>query len=286
MTTETALAGAAAGPRSRVRLQLFLISLLILFLELACIRWFPAHVLFLTFFTNTVLLACFLGMSVGCLAASRPNNYLKATPALLALAVVAAHGVEKLMTMTKNAVIDVGHQASPQMVFFGTEAHNPDVARFAIPLEVLGGFFFLVIALAMVGPGQELGRALARVPNRVQAYTINILGSIVGIALFALISWCQMSPLVWFLPVVLILGYFLYQRPFTPETALRWVLLAFLLLGVSVRTGTQFAADGTSRQYLWSPYYRIDYDNPPSRNIGVNLIGHQQMVSRDDDKSP
>ena len=49
----------------------FLISLLILFLELACIRWFPAHVLYLTFFTNTVLLACFLGMSVGCLAASR-----------------------------------------------------------------------------------------------------------------------------------------------------------------------------------------------------------------------
>src|SRR5437016_2648863 len=95
---------------SRPRLDLFLISLLILFLELACIRWFPAHVLFLTFFTNTVLLACFLGMSLGCLAASRPRNYLKATPVLLALAVAAAHGVEKLMTVTGNTVIDVGHQ--------------------------------------------------------------------------------------------------------------------------------------------------------------------------------
>src|SRR5436189_4208166 len=94
-----------AASRSRAGTELFLISLLILFLELACIRWFPAHVLFLTFFTNTVLLACFLGMSVGCLAASRPRNYLKATPALLALAVVAAHGVERLMAMTKNAVI-------------------------------------------------------------------------------------------------------------------------------------------------------------------------------------
>jgi len=49
--------------------ELFLISLVILFLELACIRWFPAHVLYLTFFTNVVLLASFLGMSVGCLAA-------------------------------------------------------------------------------------------------------------------------------------------------------------------------------------------------------------------------
>ena len=52
----------------RPRFDLFLVSILILFLELACIRWFPAHVLFLSFFTNTVLLACFLGMSVGCLA--------------------------------------------------------------------------------------------------------------------------------------------------------------------------------------------------------------------------
>ena len=51
------------------RRDLFAISLLTLFLELACIRWFPSHVLFLTFFTNTVLLASMLGISVGCLAA-------------------------------------------------------------------------------------------------------------------------------------------------------------------------------------------------------------------------
>src|SRR6516225_8116744 len=79
---------------SRARLDLFLISVLILFLELACIRWFPAHVLFLTFFTNTVLLACFLGMSVGCLAARHRRNYLTWTPVLLVVALAAAHGTE------------------------------------------------------------------------------------------------------------------------------------------------------------------------------------------------
>src|SRR5208282_220986 len=85
---------AAPSPR-RATWELFLISVLILFLELACIRWFPAHVLFLTFFTNTVLLACFLGISLGCLAAGRARSYLAATPILLVLAVVAAHGVER-----------------------------------------------------------------------------------------------------------------------------------------------------------------------------------------------
>src|SRR5436190_20232254 len=78
----------------RARWDLFLISLVILFLELACIRWFPAHVLFLTFFTNTVLLACFLGMSVGCLAAGRKRDFLTHTPLLLAVALGAAYATE------------------------------------------------------------------------------------------------------------------------------------------------------------------------------------------------
>jgi len=49
----------------RDRVHLFAVSLLVLFLELAAIRWFPAQVLFLTFFTNTVLLACFLAARKG-----------------------------------------------------------------------------------------------------------------------------------------------------------------------------------------------------------------------------
>src|SRR5436305_14499661 len=50
-------------------LNLFLVGFLVLFLELASIRWFSANVVFLQFFTNVVLLASFLGMSCGCLAA-------------------------------------------------------------------------------------------------------------------------------------------------------------------------------------------------------------------------
>src|SRR5438445_491394 len=73
--------------------ELFLISLIILFLELAGIRWFPAHVLYLTFFTNVVLLACFLGMSVGCLAANQRRNYLTWTPVLLVVALAVALGL-------------------------------------------------------------------------------------------------------------------------------------------------------------------------------------------------
>ena len=64
-----AAAPAGTGRPWRACVELFLISFLILFFELACIRWFGSTVIFLTFFTNIVLMACFLGVSVGCLAA-------------------------------------------------------------------------------------------------------------------------------------------------------------------------------------------------------------------------
>ncbi len=284
----------AAAPPSPARAlgELFLVSVLILFLELACIRWFPAHVLFLTFFTNVVLLACFLGMSVGCLAARHRRNYLLWTPGLLLLALAAGHGIEAARGYLEQH-LDVGNQASPHMVYFGTEYHSHDVATFRIPIEVVGGFFFLVIALAMVGPGQELGRALDRVPNRVQAYTVNILGSVVGIVLFAAFSWLQLAPFWWFAPVVLGLGYFLIYRDRAAMRLWQWAPQVVLLLAIlplaGIHSGVYTFKDGDRErvfEFLWSPYYRIDYEHPPVRMISVNLIGHQQMRGRSDEDSP
>ncbi|MFL5243340.1 MAG: hypothetical protein ACJ8FY_14640 [Gemmataceae bacterium] len=272
----------------RTTCELFLVSFLILFLELACIRWFPAHVLYLTFFTNTVLLASFLGMSVGCLSAKRPTNFIAWTPMLLALGMFCAHGIEYVMNLQPEAAVQVGSQGSPQMVFFGTEEHKQDVAQFVIPIEVLGGFFFLIIALAMMGPGQELGRAFNRTPNRVQAYAVNILGSIVGIVLFSLCSWGQLTPFWWFLPIAAGLGYFALQKAKINDLVVRGGLLGLVLVAAAWHSGTLSLEYGDPRktEQLWSPYYRIDYNPPPRREIGVNLIAHQQMVSHEDTSYP
>src|SRR5262249_1202817 len=60
--------GALIGRKS---FQLFLTSFLALYAELLCIRWMPAHVRFLSYFTNFILLASFLGLGVGILSARR-----------------------------------------------------------------------------------------------------------------------------------------------------------------------------------------------------------------------
>jgi spermidine synthase len=257
----------------RHRIDLFLVSILVLFLELACIRWFPAHVLFLSFFTNTVLLASFLGMSVGCLAAARPQNYLRWTPLLLVLAFGVAHWVEWERVRT-GSIVDVGNQLSAQLVFFGVEYQSTDPARFVIPIEAVSGLLFVMIALAMTGPGQQLGRCLSRLSNRVEAYTVNIAGSIAGILLFTAGSRWQLGPAWWFGGVMLATAYFLL-----PERRLRSALVLAPVAVFLAWSSTPFTEQEPGLQETWSPYYRIDY-HPESRGISVNLIGQQSMVSR------
>ena len=54
----------------------------------------------------------------------------------------------------RGLAINVGGQGAAQEIFFGTESRNPDVAQFVIPLELIAGVFFLLIALMFVGLGQ------------------------------------------------------------------------------------------------------------------------------------
>jgi glucan phosphoethanolaminetransferase (alkaline phosphatase superfamily) len=166
-----------------IKRDLFLISLLFLFLERAFIRWLSAEVLFLTFFTNTILLACFLGLSLGCLAARHRRNYLVLTPVLVLVAVVAGSATESIQVSLQD-ILNVGkNDASPQMVYFGTEFHVHDIASFIVPIEAVAAVFFILVAAAMIGPGQVLGRRFAELKNPVEAYIVNVGGSPVGVLL-------------------------------------------------------------------------------------------------------
>ena len=57
-------------------MALFVSSFLVLFLETALIRWMPAYVRLLAYFSNFILLASFLGIGVGCLLATRRRNLI------------------------------------------------------------------------------------------------------------------------------------------------------------------------------------------------------------------
>src|SRR5690554_4503829 len=64
-----------------------LASFLVLFLEVALIRWLPAHVRLLSFFSNIILLGSFLGIGLGCLVADARRRMFRWFPLLLLLLV-------------------------------------------------------------------------------------------------------------------------------------------------------------------------------------------------------
>ncbi len=260
----------------RERFELFFVSALVLFLELACIRWFPAHILFLSYFTNAVLLACFLGMSVGCWSAGRSRDLIQSTPAVLCLSVTSAVLAEHFQSSDF-----FGHwvpeQGSAMRTFWGTAApayHGP-----AIPAELLNALVFLVVAAIMVGPGQELGRRLQRVPDRIAAYSLNILGSIGGLALFAAASWLELSPVWWFTAVALAIGYFLRSRAHGRALVVRGALLGITVVATAMTSVFWSPQVRFAREHFWSPYYRVDYE-PDRLGIWASLGSHQVMVAR------
>src|SRR5438309_2001617 len=76
-------AAAAAAPGRPERARLVFASFLMLFVELALIRWVTANNVYVTKATNFVLLASFLGIGIGFLNARARRDYLRWTPVVL-----------------------------------------------------------------------------------------------------------------------------------------------------------------------------------------------------------
>ncbi len=272
---EVAASSAIARDLSNTGMQarnLFIVGFLVLFLELACIRWFAAYVVFLQFFTNVALLASFLGMSCGCMAARQERDWLSLFPFIALAAVLIALAMFAAFHTWSGLVVDVGGQRSPQEVFFGTEYRDPDIARFVVPIEVIAALFFVLIALMFVGPGQVLGRAFDAYPNRVLGYTLNIGGSLAGIVGFSALAFLEAPAGVWFLIACAAVGYLQYQA----GSLDRLKVLALITLVVGLSIPTDWLRGQHARH--WSPYYLIDHD-VGAGYIGVNGVSHQWILS-------
>lgn len=239
--------------RRRDRWNLFLCSFTILFVELTCIRWIPAYIRYLGYFTNFVLLGSFLGIGLGILQARRRPDLHTFFPLTLAVLV----GIVATFKLQLNVT-------STQEVFF---------KDMAIKVQGTESFFLVPLIFALVTVlfallGQNLGRLLTVVHPPLTAYTLDVAGSIAGSALFALVSFLSAPPGVWFaLAAVAALA--------LPQRRGAWrIANAAILLGVILWVTL------LGRSSLWSPYYRIDLQrlrDGRSYAIFVNNIGHQIM---------
>src|SRR5439155_16297122 len=154
---------------TRDRLELFLASFLMLFVELVLIRWGGAYVVYLSYFANFILLGSFLGIGVGFLRAHKEPDLFRWAPVLLALFV----GLVMVFPVTIN-------RTGGDLVYFGIQEHG-------LPTWVMLPFIFLATAATMAAIAHGVAVRFARF-DALDAYRLDILGSIAGIATFSILA--------------------------------------------------------------------------------------------------
>jgi SAM-dependent methyltransferase len=243
--------------------MVFLASFLVLFLEVALIRWMPAYIRLLAYFSNFILLASFLGIGVGCLLAPSRRRLFVWFPLLQAVVIFAAYFFR----------LELAVQSTGSIYFTSGTAEKLVVVESTMLLPIV----FIIVAALFATLAQRMGREMAALPP-LRGYTINLLGSLAGVGLFAVISWLQLSPTWWFgigfaaaLPLLLAPepGAGVSRRPRSAFVAANVALLALTLVLVHVM----------ARGSLWSPYYKITVGQDGDETVvEVNNIFHQSMA--------
>ena len=223
-----------------------------LLLELALIRWLGSNVLHLSYFSNIVLLASFLGIGVGFLRAKkggkRPVFFLPVLAGLVAVVSLFPVGVER---------------ESSDLIFFTAVSTSGPPPWVVLPV------IFTLVAVILAGVGMLVAEPFFDL-GRLDAYRYDLIGSLIGIAGFTLLSFLGAAPIVWGIVAVALTIVLLLPRPSVWVYGAAVVLLGFL------------AAESFLSGAMWSPYYKIETqslgspDNPVTTVI-ANGVPHQAV---------
>jgi SAM-dependent methyltransferase len=236
------------------RLRLLLASFLMLFLELSLIRWTGAEVVHLSYFSNFVLLGSFLGIGLGFLRASEPTRRPPIySPVVLCVLIL-------FLSVFPVAV----NRADTSVIYFNLSTSGP-------PIWLTLPVIFAAVAVIMAGPGELVAGCFKDLP-RLDAYRLDLLGSLFGITAFTVCSFFGTPPLVWFVIVSLLFTVLLGAVARSLSVTLLVAMVAMFTYPLVHDTGV-----------FWSPYYQVStFQERTSSNgmqwwVYVNGVPHQRL---------
>ena len=241
--------------------QLALASVLTLFLEVLMIRWVSSEVRIFAYFKNFVLIACFLGFGVGCYLCRRRANLLALTIPLVTIAALIEWPSEALRALVTRLPDYVGAFSTvaiwnaPQM-----ELTSAAVTSMAAAAAISVALFALV-AFLFIPLGQLVGWYLENAERGIRGYSVNILGSLVGIGLFTLLSFLDQPPAWWLVAAGAMLVALVWRNRIA-----RWT--GVVSFGMSAALAA-LAPGGGSTTY-WSPYQKLTLT--PKTQRGTNEL--------------
>ena len=243
---------AAAGRAERRRLAFA--SFLMLFVELALIRWTAAGNVYLASATNFVLLASFLGIGLGFLNARSNRDFLRWAPVAFALLVGFALAFPVILATLEK----------------GQNPYRGLGGMTALPRPVSLTIIFLLSVTVMAGFGQAVSRLFVRF-EPLAAYRLDIAGSIAGIAVFSALSFLQLPPLAWGVIAAGGLAILLGRK-------MKWYQWAGIAVVIAL-----LGMDSFAPHEQWSPYYKLSVKQAggphPALYVTANNIPYQAARS-------
>jgi SAM-dependent methyltransferase len=243
--------------KTRIRL-IVLVTMLSLLLELVLIRWLASVFPVYSFYKNFTMLACFLGLGAGYAVAERQP----CAPALVLPMLALFVGVITLLRYDTGAaylIFSVGW-----------------LSTFDLPVYFLLGASFIVCACICYPVGQLCGKLLHS-SNSLNAYGLNLVGSVLGVMALFVMSLYWLPPVIWFAVTGGIMLLFVLSRDdFLPVGIASFcVLLAILAWPVQPET-----------QRIYSPYQLLERAAKPDGLMQILSGGsyYQKVYNFEDNK--
>jgi hypothetical protein len=230
------------------RVRLVGLSFLMLFVELALIRWTAANNIHLAYLTNFVLLASFLGIGAGFLAARFERDLFSLAPVGLALLVGFV-----LAFPVRLTTLNGPHQLQ------GSFGSSPLPKAVGLPV------IFVLTAATMTCIGHGVARIFLRLPS-LEAYRFDILGSLVGIGVFSGLAFLELPPVAW---GAIAAAAFLLLGGRLPRWWQWGGVAAFVTL---------LAIESLSPHDHWSPYYKVTATVTPGVTEVAGFKTHGTIV--------
>ncbi len=243
---------AALSTQTKLR-SIVLVTMLSLLLELVLIRWLASVFPVYSFYKNFTMLACFLGLGAGYAVAEKQP----CAPAI----------VLPMLALFVGVITLLRYDAGPAYLIFSVGW----LSTFDVPVYFLLGASFIICACICYPVGQLCGKLLHS-SNSLNAYSLNLIGSALGVAALFVMSLFWLPPVIWFaLTGAIMLLFVLSRDDFMPVGIASFcVLLAILAWPVQPETQRIYSpyqllertakADGLMQILSGGSYYQKVYD--------------------------
>lgn len=255
---------------------IMLVSVLGLFLEMLLIRWIGTEVRIFAYLQNTVLVVCILGLGMGCFTCRRPVQLRQMLVPLLCVVTLLAIPITRQLLASISELLGV---MSDFVIWNQAVSENPWTTIGSVGLGLTLTFMLMLLLWEIFVPvGRILGRLMDDHPRTIEAYSVNVVGSLLGIWLFVGLSALYAAPWMWFaIAAVLAFGFIGLGRERLGNLG---------LLGTIVALAWFAGSEAQTLEAVWSPYQKlVVLDNRGKTNalIGeyvvlVNNVGYQGML--------